>query len=49
VIVPAAAGLGGSFEVTDLLTDETWTWTTGGNYVQLVPGTRQAHVLAVAT
>jgi starch synthase (maltosyl-transferring) len=48
VNVPADAGLGASFGMTDLLTDETWTWFTGGNYVELVPGKRQAHVLAVA-
>jgi len=48
VTVPADAGLGASFGMTDLLTDETWTWFTGGNYVELVPGKRQAHVLGVA-
>ena len=48
VNVPADAGLGASFDVTDLLTDETWTWHAGGNYVELVPGVRQAHVLGVA-
>ncbi len=48
VDVPADAGLPASFEVTDLLTGETWTWHTGGNYVELVPGKRQAHVLGVA-
>jgi starch synthase (maltosyl-transferring) len=48
VEVPADAGLPASFEVTDLLTGETWTWHTGGNYVELVPGKRQAHVLGVA-
>ena len=31
----------------DLLTGETWSWGTGGNYVRLVPGERQAHVLLV--
>jgi starch synthase (maltosyl-transferring) len=48
VSVPADAGLGASFGMTDLLTDETWTWFTGGNYVELAPGKRQAHVLSVA-
>jgi starch synthase (maltosyl-transferring) len=48
VNVPADAGLGASFGMTDLLTDETWTWFAGGNYVELVPGTRQAHILGVA-
>jgi hypothetical protein len=49
VTVPAEAGLGASFDVTDLLTDEAWTWRTGGNYVELVPGQRQAHVLGVTS
>jgi starch synthase (maltosyl-transferring) len=48
VNVPPGAGLGDSFGVTDLLTGETWTWHAGGNYVELVPGKRQAHVLGVA-
>jgi starch synthase (maltosyl-transferring) len=47
VNVPAEAGLAGSFGVTDLLTGESWTWHAGGNYVELVPGTRQAHVLGI--
>jgi starch synthase (maltosyl-transferring) len=49
VTVPAAAGLGDSFAVTDLLEGGSWTWKTGGNYVKLVPGERQAHVLSVAS
>jgi len=48
VSIPADTGLPESFAVTDLLTDETWTWQIGGNYVELEPGKRQAHVLAVA-
>ncbi len=48
VTVPADAGLADSFAVTDLLDGSTWTWKTGGNYVRLVPGERQAHVLSVA-
>jgi starch synthase (maltosyl-transferring) len=47
VTVPPAAGLPGSYAVTDLLDGGSWTWWTGGNYVELVPGTRQAHVLQV--
>jgi starch synthase (maltosyl-transferring) len=47
VTVPPAAGLPGSYAVTDLLDRGSWTWWTGGNYVELVPGTRQAHVLQV--
>jgi starch synthase (maltosyl-transferring) len=35
------------FDVRDLLTGETWSWGSGGNYVRLVPGERQAHVLLV--
>ena len=47
VTVPPAADLAGSFTVRDLLEGGTWTWKTGGNYVELVPGERQAHVLSV--
>jgi starch synthase (maltosyl-transferring) len=36
------------FDVRDLLTDETWSWTPGGNYVRLAPGERQAHILLVS-
>ena len=34
------------FEVTDLLTGQTWTWG-GTNYVRLDPGAEPAHVLHV--
>ena len=34
-----------SFQVQDLLTDATYVWSTGGNYVRLEPG--QAHILHV--
>jgi starch synthase (maltosyl-transferring) len=47
VVVPADLGLPPSFAVVDVLTDETFTWKTGRNYVKLEPGTRQAHVLRV--
>ena len=47
VTVPPGAGLADSFTVRDLLEGGTWTWKTGGNYVKLVPGERQAHVLSV--
>ena len=47
VTVPPDAGLPASFGVSDLLTGGAWTWLTGGNYVKLVPGERQAHVLGV--
>jgi starch synthase (maltosyl-transferring) len=45
VAVPPELGLPGSFAVQDLLTDQTYAWRTGGNYVRLAPG--QAHVLHV--
>ena len=47
VTVPPETGLPASFGVSDLLTGGSWTWKTGGNYVNLVPGERQAHVLGV--
>ncbi len=47
VSVPADLGLPGSFTVSDLLAGGSWTWRTGGNYVRLVPGEQQAHVLSV--
>jgi starch synthase (maltosyl-transferring) len=47
VEVPPTVGLPGSFAVTDLLDGDSWAWRTGGNYVELVPGERQAHVLFV--
>jgi len=40
-------GLADEIPVRDLLTGEQWRWRTGGNYVGLAPGVRQAHVLAV--
>ena len=49
VTVSPALGLPPSFTVRDLLTGGEWTWKTGGNYVKLVPGERQAHVLGVAS
>ncbi len=47
VVVPGDLGLPTSFPVLDLLTDETFVWKTGRNYVKLEPGIRQAHVLEV--
>ncbi len=47
VTIPPALGLPAQFPVRDLLTGERWQWQTGGNYVELEPGVRQAHVLAV--
>ena len=46
-IVPAALGLPPTFRVRDLLDDTPYTWHVGRNYVRLVPGERQAHVLRV--
>jgi starch synthase (maltosyl-transferring) len=43
--VPPALDLPGSFVVQDLLTDETYAWQVGGNYVLLPPG--GAHVMHV--
>jgi starch synthase (maltosyl-transferring) len=45
VAVPPELGLPGSFAVQDLLSDDTYAWRTGGNYVRLAPG--GAHVLHV--
>ena len=45
--IPPNLGLPPTFAVTDLLEGGSWTWKTGGNYVELVPGTQQAHVLGV--
>jgi starch synthase (maltosyl-transferring) len=47
VTIPAELGLPWAFTVHDLLTDERWSWHTGGNYVALSPGIRQAHILRV--
>ena len=43
--MPAALDLPASFVVQDLLTDETYAWQVGGNYVLLPPG--GAHVMHV--
>jgi starch synthase (maltosyl-transferring) len=45
VNVPAELGLPGTFAVQDLLSDDTYAWRTGGNYVRLAPG--KAHLLHV--
>jgi starch synthase (maltosyl-transferring) len=47
VVLPVALGLPPAVTVRDLLTDETFSWRIGRNYVRLGPG--QAHVLAPAT
>ena len=48
-VVPDALGLPPSFTVRDLLNGGEWIWKTGENYVKLVPGERQAHVLDVVS
>ena len=45
VAVRPELGLPSSFAVQDLLSDDTYAWRSGGNYVRLAPG--QAHVLHV--
>jgi starch synthase (maltosyl-transferring) len=45
VAVPSELGLPASFAVQDLLSDATYAWSSGGNYVRLPPG--QSHVLHV--
>ena len=44
-IIPAGSGLPPAFQVRDLLSDETYTWHIGRNYVRLGPG--QSHLLRV--
>jgi starch synthase (maltosyl-transferring) len=48
-VVAADLGLPPSFTVSDLITNEEYQWRIGPNYVRLVPGERQAHVLKVIT
>jgi starch synthase (maltosyl-transferring) len=38
VVVPVALGLPPAFSVQDLLTDETFSWRIGRNYIRLGPG-----------
>jgi starch synthase (maltosyl-transferring) len=47
VAIPPGLGLPPTFAVRDLLGGEEWQWKTGQNYVKLVPGERQAHILVV--
>jgi starch synthase (maltosyl-transferring) len=44
-VVPVSTGLPPAYRVRDLLSDETWTWRIGRNYVKLAPG--QSHVLRI--
>ena len=45
-IVPPELGLPEAFTAVDLLSDATFRWRTGRNYVGLPPG--GAHVVAIA-
>jgi starch synthase (maltosyl-transferring) len=44
-VVPVSTGLPPAYPVRDLLTDATWTWRIGRNYVKLAPG--KSHVLRI--
>jgi starch synthase (maltosyl-transferring) len=44
-VLPVSTGLPPAYPVRDLLSDQTWTWRIGRNYVQLAPG--QSHVLRI--
>jgi starch synthase (maltosyl-transferring) len=44
-VVPVSTGLPPAYAVRDLLSDETWTWRIGRNYVKLGPG--ESHVLRI--
>ncbi len=44
-IVPGELGLPEAFTARDLLTDTSYRWRTGRNYVGLGPGHGMAHVM----
>jgi starch synthase (maltosyl-transferring) len=44
-VVPVSTGLPPAYPVRDLLSDETWTWRIGRNYVKLGPG--KSHLLRI--
>jgi starch synthase (maltosyl-transferring) len=44
-ILPVSTGLPPAYTVRDLLSDETWTWRIGRNYVKLGPG--KSHLLRI--
>jgi starch synthase (maltosyl-transferring) len=44
-VLPVSTGLPPAYSVRDLLSEETWTWRIGRNYVKLPPG--QSHVLRI--
>jgi starch synthase (maltosyl-transferring) len=44
-VLPVSTGLPPVYPVHDLLSDESWTWRIGRNYVRLAPG--QSHILRI--
>jgi starch synthase (maltosyl-transferring) len=44
-VVPVSTGLPPAYPVRDMLSDETWTWRIGRNYVRLGPG--KSHLLRI--
>ena len=44
-VLPVSTGLPPAYQVRDLLSDETWTWRIGRNYIRLGPG--RSHVLRI--
>jgi starch synthase (maltosyl-transferring) len=44
-VLPVSTGFPPAYPVRDLLSDETWTWRIGRNYVRLGPG--KSHVLRI--
>ena len=44
-VLPVSTGFPPAYQVRDLLSDETWTWRIGRNYVKLGPG--QSHLLRI--
>jgi starch synthase (maltosyl-transferring) len=46
-VVPVSTGLPPAYPVRDLLSEETWTWRIGRNYVKLGPG--QSHLLRIGS
>jgi starch synthase (maltosyl-transferring) len=47
VMIPEALGTPPSFTAHDLLSDESYAWRIGHNFVRLAPGWRQAHIIEV--
>ena len=46
-VLPVSTGLAPAYPVRDLLSDETWTWRIGRNYVKLGPG--RSHLLRIGS